>query len=225
MKGFFYGDPGVRKEDIAKSLQKDKRNEPKPASRAYHRFFEGYSEIKVDKPMGKGSKIKRIYTGNFFRQDLSKKKRFLAKAVHAILYLLAVGLFMLNAIFPLKSNTAWYTVLPAAMSILFLFWAAIALFSYIPAKKEMTIAEYRFSSLYLKKAALGSSICLSAAALSTIAFIMLNPCEQILQEIIYGMKYMAAGLLMMAVYRIEEKIQYLEVPSKNTSPENSVEIS
>jgi hypothetical protein len=50
----------------------------------------------------------------------------------------------------------------------------IAFFFYLPAGRDMIVANYRSSSLSLQKAALGSAISLGIVALATLAFMLLN---------------------------------------------------
>ena len=75
------------KEDIGKSLQKfpEKKNRGF-FSKAYHRFFRGYSEIAVPGKGGKGTRIERIYTGDYYRQDLDRKNKIPVSYTHLDVY-------------------------------------------------------------------------------------------------------------------------------------------
>ena len=193
-------------------------------SKAYHRYFEGYSEITVPKPTGKGTRIQRIYTGKYYRQDLTKRQRVLIRILYVALFLCAAFLYTSSAILPLTINTTWYVVIPQAGSLLFLFWIIIAFLSYLPAERDMKIADYRSSSLYLLKATKGSAICLGITAVATLVFIMLNPSNELLRGLICTGEYTLAGTIALAMNRIERKVSYLTIPNGIHPPDNSYEI-
>jgi hypothetical protein len=210
---------GLR-DQLRESLQKDGKQGKRGTwhSKAYHRFFEGYSEITVPEPNGKGYRIQRIYTGNYYRQDLKKGRRILLSVLYVALFLGAVYLFVSNAILSLASNSTWYVVLTQVASIPFLFWTLIALFSYLPAERDMTINTYRSSSLSLKRATFGSAISLGVLALATLAFMFLNLSGNPMAEILCAGKYLAGGLLALSMNRLEKKVNYLKIPSQDTPP-------
>ena len=194
-------------------------------SKAYHRHFEGYSEIAVPKRNGKGTRIQRIYTGNYFRQDLTERQRVLIRVLYVAFFLCVAFLYTSSAILPLTINSTWYVVLPEAVSLIFLFWILIAFFSYLPAERDMTIESYRSSSRYLLKATMGSAICLGITALTTLVFIILNPSDESLRELLCAGQYIVAGLIALAMYRIERKVSYLTIPNQHLPPDNSFEIN
>ena len=210
---------GLR-DQLRDSLQKDAKQGKRGTwhSKAYHRFFEGYSEVTVPNPDGKGTRIQRIYTGNYYRQDLTKGQRILLRGLYVVLFLCIAYLFVSNAVLPLASNFTWYVVLTQVVSIPFLFWILIAFFSYLPAGGDTTIADYRSSSLSLQKAALGSAICLGITALATLIFILLHPTDQSPVGLLCAVKYIAGGLLALAMNRVEKKVNYLIIPSQNKIP-------
>jgi archaellum biogenesis protein FlaJ (TadC family) len=216
---------GLR-DQLRKSIQKDGKPDKRGAwhSKAYHRFFEGYSEITVPKPDGKGYRIQRIYTGNYYRQDLTNGQRLLLRGLYVALFLGIAYLFVSNAVLPLASNSTWYVILTQVVSIPFLFWILIAFFFYLPAGRDMTVADYRSSSLALKKAALGSAISLGIIALATLVFMLLNLSDEPLLELLCAVKYLAGGLMALSMNWIERKMNYLIIPSPNKPSVDAMEI-
>jgi len=187
-------------------------------SKAYHRFFEGYTETRILNPNGKGYRIQRIYTGIYHRQDLTKNQRLLLRALYVVIYLSSVSLFVSSATLPLGSNSTWYVVITQVASIPLLFWILITFFSYLPAGQDLTIDEYRSSSLALQKAALGTALSLGLTALMTLIFMFLNLSNEPLNEFLCALKYLAAGLLAFALNGVEKKVNYLVFPSANRLP-------
>ncbi len=216
---------GIR-DQLRSSLQKDSPQRKRGIwhSKAYHRFFEGYSEFTVPTPNGKGYKIQRVYTGNTYRQDLTRSQWVLLRVVYVVLFLCAVYLFVSCAVLPLPSNSTWYVTLPQAVSLPFMFWIVIAFVAYLPAEREMTIHGYRNSSLSLQKATLGSAISLGVTALTTLIFIMLNPSGEPLDVLRCTASFFAGGLVTLGMYWIERKVKYLIISGQNHPPEDSLEI-
>jgi len=194
-------------------------------SKAYHRHFEGYSEITVPKRNGKGTRIQRIYTGNYFRQDLTERQRILIRVLYVALFLCIAYLYTSSAVLPLTINSTWYVVLPQAVSLPFLFWILIAFFSYLPAERDMTIEGYRSSSLSLLKATMGCTICLGITALATLIFIVLNPSDELLGVLLCSVKFFVGGLITLGMNWIERKVGYLTIPNQQHPPDNSFEIN
>ena len=214
------------RDELRSSLEKDGKQSKRAIShsRAYHRFFEGYSEITVPNPNGKRTRIQRIYTGDYYRQDLTKGQRILLRVLHVALFLSVAYLFVSSAVLPLASNSTWYVVLSEVLSLPFLFWVVIALFSYLSAGRDMTIHEYRSSSLALQKATLGAALSLGIAALATLAFMLLNLSDEPLVVLVCAVKYIAAALFALSMNRVEKKVNYLKIPSQNKPPANGNEI-
>ena len=211
---------------LSRSADKDGKQDKSAIkhSKAYHRFFEGYSEYSVMNANGKGTSIQRIYTGNYYRQDLTRGRRILLRAAYLWLFLGALYLFVSSAIQPLASNSTWFVVLPQAVSIPLLFWMVIAFITYMPAGRDMTIDDYRSSSLALKKASLFSAISLGATALATLIFMALNPSDQPLAELLCAAKFLAGGLFVFSIDQVERRLHYLVIPSPNKPPEDAYEI-
>lgn len=193
-------------------------------SKAYHKHFEGYTEVRVPKPNGKGIRIERIYTGDYYRQDLTKYQRIVLRLLYTILFMCAVYLYVTSATLPLAINSTWYVTLPEAASIPLLFWIAVAFLLYLLAAQDMTISDYRSSSQSLLKATIGAAICLGACALTTLFFLMLNPSDESLQVALCAVKYAISSLLVLAINRIERRIPYLKVLNSTPHPENGIEI-
>jgi len=209
---------GIR-DQLRRSLRKDGSPIKGGAwySKAYHRFFEGYTEITVPRP-GKGHRIQRVYTGDYYRQDLTTGQRILLRVLYVVLFLCIAYLFVSSAVLALASNSTWYVTLPQALSLPFLSWTVIAFFSYLPAERDMTIHAYRSSSLALQKATLGSAVGLGIATFATLVFMLLHPSTEPLVELLSAVKYLAGGVLALSIHRVERSIRYLVLPSQNIPP-------
>jgi hypothetical protein len=217
---------GLR-DQIRKSLQKNEKQGKRGTwhSKSYHRFFEGYSEVSIPRPNGKGTIIQRIYTGNYYRQNITDRQRILIRILFIILYGCITFLFISSAITPSLVNSTWYVVLPEAVCLVFLSWILITFYSYFQLTRDLTIEGYRSSSGALLKASLGASISLGLTALATLVFIFVNLPNKPSLEIFIVLKYLAGGLISFSINRIERKVHYVIIPSQNQVPDNVNEIN
>lgn len=206
------------KDDLRSSLEKEnpKIRGGQWHSRSYHRFFEGYSEVTVPKTNGKGYKIQRIYTGDYFRQELTKKQRVLLRLLYLGLYIGAVFLFISSATSPISLNTTWYVVIAQVICVPFLFWLGLVFFFfYLPAHQDMTIHDYRSSSPPLMRSALGASLSLAVAAFAVLVNILINPSQASTAGYLCFFQYLVSGLLLFGINRVEKKVNYGIVPNPN----------
>jgi len=191
-------------------------------SDAYHRHFEDWSEFEEQKTNGK-VRIRRVYTGAWYRQDLSDRRRILLKLLFSALFGFAAVLFIICSAQYVGSNQSWYVAITQAGAIIGLVWMGIGLFNYLTAKKSMTIAEYRSSSRTLKVGSIVVAISFTAAMLMTLLFVLLQHKEIMFgREVMCAAGYLICGVAVFTVNRIEGKIRYIETPSRNEAPREAV---
>jgi hypothetical protein len=191
-------------------------------SDAYHRYFEDWSEFEEQKTNGK-VRIRRVYTGVWYQQDLSYRRRVLLKLLFSTLFVFAAVLFIICSVQNVGSNHCWYVAITQAGAIVGLVWMGIGLFNYLTAKKSMTIAKYRSSSGSLSIGSFLAAICFTAAMLMTLLFVLLQPKENMFgTEVMCAAGYLVCGVAVFTVNRIERKIRYLETPSGNETPQEAV---
>ncbi|MDO9085296.1 MAG: hypothetical protein Q7U53_03710 [Anaerolineaceae bacterium] len=191
-------------------------------SDVYHHHFEDWSEFEEQKSNGK-VRIRRVYTGVWYRQDLSDRRRIFLKLLFSTLFVFAAVLFIICSAQYVGSNQCWYVAITQAGAIAGLVWMGIGIFNHLTAKKRMTIAEYRSSSGTLRVGSIIVAISFTAAMLMTLLFVLLQN-----KEIMFGREVMcAAGYLIcvvavFTVNHIERKIRYIETPSGNEAPREAV---
>jgi hypothetical protein len=190
----------------------------------YHGYFEGYTETKVPKPNGKGNRITRIYTGEYYRQDLTRRQRVLIRLVYGALYLFALSAFLFSTTRQVASNNTWYVGLPGLLVAIPMLLMLIITIAYITTRRDMKLWDYKSSSINLKKVSLVTSACYGVLALLTVVFIILNPAEEPLSELVCLAGYIAGGLAVLAVNRLENRVKYLKVPNQQKRPEEGVQL-
>ena len=65
---------------------------------------------------------------------------------------------------------------------------------------------------------MGAAISLGVSALATLIFMFLNLSDKPLLELACAVRYLAGGLLVLVMNRIEKKINYSIMPSQNNLP-------
>jgi hypothetical protein len=111
----------------------------------YHRFFEGYTEVRHVKPNG-GFTIERIYTGKYYEQELSLPQVVLLRLAYLLLAI-GTGLGFLTGGF--HECTKVLAVVNCVL-ILMLVALVLTLGNYLLAPRRMKIYEYKSSSESLK---------------------------------------------------------------------------
>jgi hypothetical protein len=191
-------------------------------SDAYHRHFEEWSEYEEQMPNGK-VRIKRVYTGAWYQQDISDRRRVFLRLLFCTLFVFAAVLFIICSAQNVGSNQCWYVVITQAAAIVSLSWMGIGIFNCLTAKKRITIAKYRSSSLTLRVGSIASAVSFTAAMLMTLLFVLLEYKEMVLgREVMCASGYLICGVAVFTVNRIERKICYLEMPSGDEAPQEAV---
>jgi hypothetical protein len=73
----------------------------------YHKRFEGWMEKVVEDGSGR-KHIERVYTGDYFRQDVSDRRRCIIRIAYAVLYVLSAGCFLFVSARSTGSNRAFF---------------------------------------------------------------------------------------------------------------------
>jgi hypothetical protein len=191
-------------------------------SDAYHRHFEDWSEYEEQQTNGK-VRIRRVYTGAWYRQDLSDQHRILLKVLFSTLFVFAAALFIICSTQYVESNQSWYVAITQAGAIIGLVWMGIGLFNYLTAKKSMTVAKYRSSSGSLRVGSIIVAISFTAGMIMTLLFVLLQQNEIMLgREVMIAAGYMICAVAVFTVNRIERKIRYIETPNRIEVPQEAV---
>ena len=111
-------------------------------SKAYHRYFEGYTEV-CDAGKRNGRSIRRIYTGEYYRQCGTDSIRRRGKLRSAVLFAGALTLYLIASIQPVEANGCTAVAMTQMLTLLSFFWLAYALIPWLLAGRELRIGEYK----------------------------------------------------------------------------------
>lgn len=112
----------------------------------YHKYFEDFEEERVPNQNGKGTHIEHKYVGYYFHLGMNEALRILYALMGA-----AVGCLAYAATRTAHCNTAGYSVVFQAVTLLLCLWFLWVLVYYVSAPKDMTIYKYKSTALQILK--------------------------------------------------------------------------
>lgn len=190
-------------------------------SRAYHRYFAGYTEVKKPKGDGTGFTIERIYTGTYYRRRMDRTRSTLLKILYVLLVLAAAVMYVMSAVQRTELNSLWYVTALEAVSFALIVWTFIASGNYVIAPEKMTRYEYNSSSKSIQR----SSMCAAAGffllAFSSAVYIFLH---DEMSEIWFSARFLIGSVCLFAVNRLEYSVDYEKFASEMSGKVNGTEI-
>lgn len=193
-------------------------------SRAYHRFFAGYTEVKKVKQGGLGYTIDRVYTGQYFERRMGKGRSIALKALYLALYLAAAAAFVMSAVARVEINSVWYIVAPEALSAAALVWAGVGVVNYLIAPMKMTKYEYNSSSRSLIRSSAVSFALLLVTAGAVCLYLFMKKPADLPETTACAVRCAVGAAAMIALNRIECGVKYEKYASEHSGKINGVEI-
>lgn len=205
-------------EDLKKKYR-SKETEPGHAwhSQSYHRFFEGYEERTIVDDKGH-QRIERTYVGNKYERDVDKRKNIIIIISYWLLLVISSVCFIISACMDVAFNHTFYGAIIEMICILMFIFMVVTLINYSFAKKQMTIYEYKSSSINLKIITWIFIVSLFLGAILSILTIILNN-TNINMQVLSMVLYLIGILPIFLVNRIEYNLKYKEI--KYEGPRNS----
>lgn len=217
-----------RSEDLAKQVDRyrsdGRRESAHRFQRAYHREFEGYTEVSGLDERGK-TVIRRVYTGKYYEPVLEPFRRISLRIVYVLCYVGGAALFLFCATRNLTCNRALYMAVFQCAAVVLMLWCASALVFYIPAAGKLTIGEYRFQHRSLVNSARAVSLSMwgtGAAALVSLALHFSG--ETFLYDLLCAAGFAGGGLLVFVIFLFESHLKYNVTDSWESAPDDGFEI-
>lgn len=187
-------------------------------SKAYHRHFEGYTEVEKTDEKGK-TVIRRVYIGDYYRLDLPRKKRILLRVGYALLVALIAALFGFAASRPVGANVTWYLTIVQMVAVCLLGLLCVNLLSHCIAPRDMTIGDWKGSSGKLQKNAKYTALIMELLAFLTGLYLVLSG-EDWPTHLLCIVLYALAGLAAVVLNRLEANVPYMTYHSTEEPPED-----
>lgn len=216
-----------------KMAEKAKRDElrytggtPEQASfhrRGYHRFFEGYTEVKRVNARGR-TVIERIYTGKYYEPELEPFRRITLRLFYVLFFVGGAALFLFCASRPERCNSTLYVNLFQALAVPMVLWCAYVLLFYLPAVGRLTIGEYNSQHRPLIQSSLLTAVCMWLSGAAALVCFFLHLGEGTLGGLLCAVGFAASGGLMFLIFLLESHLNYTVTGSEVQPPEDGVEI-
>ena len=184
----------------------------------YHSFFEGYTEVRVEKKNG-GYKVERYYTAPWYISAEEKKTVQCRMLFYWIIYLLSAGMFFWCSCWRIGSNYTCYVAafgfLTAVIQLLFFFF----LCGYCLKQEKMTLYEYKHKTAEIRYGSMAASISLGITATMTGLYylIHISNCESLV--LIQTILLATGSAGMYWICHTEHKVPYMETENYTKAPE------
>lgn len=213
---------GIRERFLVKANRANARLEQREQASSwhssyYHRYFEGWTEIPETKPSGRGVRIRRVYTGEYYKADMSRNGRYIHNMLCTLLVTLSVMCYGRGALMELGSNSVWYVVVPEVLALCGNIFLVLFLISKLTSPELLKIREYREGTKNLKLAGLIQGIFLALTALNTILHFFLSGGET--AEVLAAILFLLAGAAAFGVHFLEKNVNYIRISNENATME------
>lgn len=192
-------------------------------SRHYHRYYEGYTEVRTPNPNSRfvPYKIQRIYTAPYMAADLERGVYLRYMVFYGLLAAAAILLY-LSAFTDraVSLNTNRYFAAAAVMVTLVpLVLLTASLIAYYLRPKKMKAYNYRTSTRNLK----ASAIAAAAGFLLSVLLLGVSLCilgsADLTAELLFAARLILAAAACLAVWRLERSMPYRQEPNDVKLPE------
>lgn len=192
-------------------------------SRAYHRNFEGYTEVKALDARGRPV-IRRVYTGKYYEPDLAPFRRVTLRIFYLLFFSGGTALFLFCATRTLPCNRVPYVSLFQAISVPLLIWCVYVLIFYVPSAGQLTVGEYKLLHHSLIRATRLTAACMWACAAAALVCFAAAPAGRVSGVLLCAGGFAVSGGLISLIALFERNLEYTVASGSAVSPEDGVEI-
>lgn len=188
-------------------------------NKAYHSYFEGYTEKEEFDPVHQKFYIKRTYASCYYRHNMTDQE-WKALKVRYVLFLAAyiAALFIQGVS---AGTGVWYMAIPTALELIDAMWLTFYVVCYVRAPRLLKIRQYRDRE-HLKMAAMAGVLCLVWLFIGQLVFMILNGFYR------YGLISMAvdagAAVCLRLLYVTERDMDFRKVKNEADIDPDSYDI-
>lgn len=180
-------------------------------SRAYHRFFEGYSEKQTIDEKG-NPKIIHVYTADYYEPSMTRDQWIKDKIIAVVLMVLAAVLFAIGGTINIPANAQAGVAVFEAAEIIFLFWLARSILYCFTARCPYTIRIYKIVSEKLIRNARRAAVCCwltGAAMIVYTGLFMINGIgADVTGTLLSIVVEIMSGLMLYIIYHQANRIEF-----------------
>ena len=189
-------------------------------NKQYHRFFEDYAEKLVTDPKTGKTRIKRIYTGWYYRHDLEDREWKILKLRYILLYIFSLAAFLVLAAQQGAESPA--AVIPQMFGILAFVWLGFYVAAYATHKRMIGVRAYRDRKTLCSTAA-GAAI-LTGILLAEQIYTMISTSDFSARFFAGTILGAAAAAALILLFRTEWNMEYIRVENTAAADDDSYNI-
>lgn len=191
-------------------------------SRHYHRYYEGYTEVRTPNPKNKfvPYKIERVYTAPYTVADMERSAYLRHMVFYGLLTAAAIFLYIsaftdravsMNASRQFGAAAVMVTLVPLVL-------LTASLIAYYLRPKKMKSYDYRTTTRNLKASAIAAAAGFLAAAALLGVYLCAAGSADPASELLYAARLLLAAAACFAVYRLERRMPYRQEPNNVKLP-------
>ena len=186
-------------------------------SDAYHRYFRGYTEIRIPGERGRFS-IVRYYTQPWIVSTASKKDYLCKRLGMGLLLVLSWAAYVCGMCMDAGSNRWPVAAIPGFAAVILLVILSAVMGFYLFAPRKMTLWQHESTSNRLKRMSLAAGGCMGLAAATKIAYMWVMQCQAAMELLSFGITA-AAAIGTVCIYTLERRTVYTTIPNDTVLPE------
>lgn len=191
-------------------------------SRYYHRYYEGYTEVRTENPGNKyvPYKIKRIYTAPYTVVDMGAGIYWAYMLCYGLLTVLGILLY-LSALTDrsVSMNLSKLSAIAVILTLVPLFVFATSLIGYYFRPKKMKCYDFRTSTGRLKFWSVAAAAGCLLTVLIFLVFLLTVGSVNFFAELMYIGKLLLASAAYISVFLLERRMSYKQEPNDAVLPE------
>lgn len=184
----------------------------------YHKYFQGYTELKMLQPNGK-YKIERFYTAPWKQHALEDRQRRKVKAQYLLLTAVGIFIYVMALMLAVSSNYARIAAIPGMLTVIGLILTTVTVISYAAKPVRMTLWDYKSSSHKLQKTAKWTAIGVGVTMAAKLLAALLYGTQSVAGEIFSQLLLAGAAGVFLWIYTCERDMEYENVPNDTILPQ------
>lgn len=192
--------------------------------KAYHRYFEGYSERRVWDEKKNRYHIESYYSGDYYQEMAAEEERKRIKREYVAGYMAAILIFLVTATRKTAGSASAVTAFPTLAVLLGLLWQLPSLVSCLLGKAVLIARQYRERNNFMALN-MGLVCCFLASAGAYLLYMCLNRSYGDWQEWFMIAGNLCDSLIFFGIYRREKGRVYIKIQNNNQIPEDCYDIT
>lgn len=192
--------------------------------KAYHLYFEGFSERKVWDSRKQRFCLETYYSGDYYRANISGRERARIKKEYLAGYICAVLIFVFVSTRRTLSAASIITVLPSLIILLGLLWQIPSLITYLRMKELLIMRQYRERKNFMSLS-MGLGCFFMLGAVTHLGCTVFLGSTADVWEWLTVAGHLVDSAVFYCIYAKEKKLVYLLVPNEAKIPGDCYDIT